>query len=537
MKYLTYEIPAGDKLGSTVPKMGKSTKEAVPSVTTTTITTSSADRIKQLTKDYVATKSGTPVLGAPPSYKAQFDLHPPLAPKKKAPSSSKTAQYIKYDDLGIDMSLFPSATSTVKFPGAAKKPDSGFGSKGDKGQETPHLHNAARRSFDNSSASYDGRGPHSFKVSSKTTTNDSNDSWYGQPQTYEASLSSRDRVNQLVRNGGKGTSPQFLERDVSFGDDARSNNGNSRSVSRGRDLGTDNDGEEGQNFCTRKPVIKEIPADGLGYVKTSFRQPFQKAPPRPDPLSREYHRKYDDETMLSNDLARSWRLDDDADAHDDSLDENGPPVASVDAYSWKKQDFVAQQCEYQEQSLSSDQDKVGLRPSQNFKLAPSAHSQDVRSQTSTAQRSIDQKPNWEAPPPRSFPLSDYDHDEAHHAVPKYRIEEPLAFPLSRSNDADPSLTWSVSHEDPAIDNPLTKEGRLSGTVSEARSTIHSNNYLNSRPNNHSNDSLASNSQLHAPSPMTRQAWVICPYCHSGFGYPPLDMRSSSNPEHETSSNP
>lgn len=507
--------------------MGKS-KEAGPSATT-----SSADRIRHLTMNYMATKSGSPASENAPSHKAQFDSHPPPpAPKKKAPSSSKADHSRKYDDLGIDMSLLPSATSTVKMSGSVKKPESGFSSRSEKSQESSHLHNVARRSFDALPMLYGERGPRSSEAPSKTKNNGGNHEWHGQPQTYEAPLNSRDRVNQLVRTVGKGVpSSPFLGRDS--GGDARSiNNDKSLSLSRGRAQSTDDNEEEGQNFCTRKPVIKELPADGPGYVKTSFRQPFRKAPQRPDPLSREYHRKYDDTTMLSNDLAQSWHLDDDSDVYDDLLEKHGPPVAGVDAYLWKNEDFVTRQREYQERGPSTGQDKRGSRAPENGKPAPLAQSQDAQSQTGSTQQNVDRKSTWEALPPRSFPLGDYDHDEAHHAMSKDRIEELPAFPLSRSNDDGPNSTW----------NAPPHETMLPGPVAAARPTVPLNNHSNTLPNNLSNESLPSNSQSHSPTPMTKQSWVICPYCHSGFGHP-LPVRSddsnsnSSNPGHGTSSNP
>jgi hypothetical protein len=99
---------------------------------------------------------------------------------------------------------------------------------------------------------------------------------------------------------------------------------------------------------SRPPVIKEIPADGLGLSKVQpEKKPFEKAKPKEDPSKREYSRLGGNIKLPScTSVIPLDILDGDADDLSDGAFENlGPSSAQVEELAWREE-YAARQAHF-----------------------------------------------------------------------------------------------------------------------------------------------------------------------------------------------
>lgn len=237
--------------------------------------------------------------------------------------------------------------------------------------------------------------------------------------------------------------------------------------------------EEEEEDIGRKPMIREIPEDGPGYVKTGGRAPFRPAPPKEDPRGREYSRGRVEQTPL---MGPSWEL------NDEEFDDTpvGPPVTYGEPPPYGQPGFVVDEeprLPPKALSVTSSSSRHWDAPSQDARVAVGLLTRPTGgSSGNNYNKNVNQQPTQR--------LDDEERDYP---------------PVLRSDDGRDHP--SVLRSDDERDHPP-------GFTSVPMERTPPRGQL---PSSHTT----------APN-IESQTWVTCPYCHHGFGYPPLKIPPSQH---------
>lgn len=326
--------------------------------------------------------------------------------------------------------------------------------------------------------------------------------------------------------------------------------------------------------------VREIPSGtGAGYVKTGEeRAPFTRAQPREDPASRTYHRKESGATQM-NDLDLGWGSES---GSDDDVHHHGPVVKNfpVEAESAPMKTLTEKVASA---SIEPSPAKTSTPPKAadfDARLMDARFGGDPRNAASASGIST---PQWQPQPPASFPQKTtparveerqnmHEEDLGWGAVEEPRKEEKKALSQSQRSQSPPKKQqeraddsgWGNAAQVQQAEPPKAtqthravppsnyqaaqwQEGRSNSSgsirIEDPNGTPVNIQELAGKAastNGRDFEPQPSHPQIVSASPYMvgygrgpngtldpvsagQQAWVTCPYCHCGFGYPPLPV--------------